>query len=659
MKRIPFCVALIFLGGVPLFAQSTTQQVTAILDQQLDRSDVVSYQLQKYLIAGAPQLPKPATAKEWTTQAESIRNRLLGEVIFRGWPKEWVESSPKFEDLGLIPSGKGYTRRKLRYEVVPGLWSAAILYEPENLHGPAPAVLNVTGHVGPEGKSIEYEQKRCINFALQGIIALELHWLGHGELSAEQNQHWYEGHLDLAGPNAEGRMYLEMRRGLDYLYGLSTVDRNRIGMTGLSGGGWQTMLLGGLDERIKVTVPVAGYDALGEWIPRLPSVAGDNEQGGTDIFRDQDFATLTALRAPRPTMVTLNAEDDCCFRAAIVRPYVYDAIKPFFELYGKIDNLQFHENTDPSTHNYQMDNRVASYTFFTRHFGMPVVDHEIPVDDQIKTFEELEVGLPKDNLTILSLAAKFASEIKRTPIPSDAAAKKAWAESKRSTLRDLVRYRPVKTSYAWAIYTTKSKGVESLSYRFETSDALPATGVWLKGIASPTDAPITIVLNDKGKKVAADDATKRVNRGEQVLALDLLFTGDSSTPDLANVWAYPEMVAAEGQRPLGIEAAQLLALTHWLQARTAAKRVRVEAKGMRMQMVALIASALEPDLFSEVTIHDGIRSLGYLLSKPVHYEDAADLFCLGLYKDFDVDEIAALGGPSTISYETAAETPQK
>jgi hypothetical protein len=119
------------------------------------------------------------------------------------------------------------------------------------------------------------------------------------------------------------------------------------------------------------------------------------------------------------------------------------------------------------------------------------------------------------------------------------------------------------------------------------------------------------------------------------------------------------MLAAEGQRPLGMEAAQLLALTHWLQARTGAKRVRVEARGMRTQIVALVASALEPDLFSEVTIRDGIRSLGYLLSKPVHYEDSADLFCLGLYKDFDVDEIAALGGPSTISYENVAETPQK
>jgi hypothetical protein len=43
----------------------------------------------------------------------------------------------------------------------------------------------------------------------------------------------------------------------------------------------------------------------------------------------------------------------------------------------------------------------------------------------------------------------------------------------------------------------------------------------------------------------------------------------------------------------------------------------------------------------------------------VHYEDAADLFCLGLYQEFDIDEIAALGAHSAISYESSAEPDKK
>ena len=612
---------------------------------------MVSDHLQNYLMALAPPLPKPTSAKEWTEQANRLRSRLLEDVVYHGWPREWVDAPPKFEDMGVVPSGRGYIMRKLRYEVVPGFWSTAILYEPENLHGKVPAMLNLKGHVGPEGKSIEYEQKRCINFALQGMIALSLEWIGQGELQAKEDQHFYNGDLDLVGVNGEGLFYLEMRRGLDYLYGLPNVDRSRLGVTGLSGGGWQTMLLGGLDERIDVSIPVAGYDALAEWIPRLPGAAGDNEQAATDMLRDQDYATLTAMRAPRPTLLINNAEDDCCFRAAIVRPYLYDAIKPFYGLYSQADHLQFHENTDPSTHNYQLDNRLAAYRFLDRFFNLPIREQEIRVDDQIKSYKELEVGLPPGQLTILSLAVKLASEIKRAPIPPEGAEKARWAAVKRSKLAEDIRYKEVQVSHAWAITSTKDKGVESLGYKFGLSSGLPATGVWLKAIEGPSDSPISIVLHDKGKAAAADVVSDRINRGDQVLALDLLFTGDSATPQLPNTWAYPEMIAAEGQRPLGVEVAQLLALTRWMEQHAGSKRVRLEVTGMRMQLVALTASAMAPDLYSEVTVHEGIQSLGYLLTAPIHYETSADMFCLDLYKDFDLNDISALAGKTVISNE--------
>ena len=50
-----------------------------------------------------------------------------------------------------------------------------------------------------------------------------------------------------------------MRRGLDYLYNHPNVDRNRLGVTGLSGGGWQTIILSSLDERVRMAMPVAGF----------------------------------------------------------------------------------------------------------------------------------------------------------------------------------------------------------------------------------------------------------------------------------------------------------------------------------------------------------------------------------------------------------------
>ena len=104
---------------------------------------------------------------------------------------------------------------------------------------------------------------------------------------------------------------------------------------------------------------------------------------------------------------------------------------------------------------------------------------------------------------------------------------------------------------------------------------------------------------------------------------------------------------ATGDRPLGIEVAHLVGLARWLQQRGAA-RVRVESTGMRNQVVALIAAALEPSLFSEVVIRHGIPSLRYLVDKPVKYQEAPDLFCLDLYKFTDLDRLAALAAPSVV-----------
>ena len=355
----------------------------------------------------------PSSKGQWAQEATALRERVLKDIVYHGWPQGWVNSPPAFEDLGRIPSGPGYRMRKLRYEIVPGFHSTAILYEPENLEGKVPAVLNVNGHVGAPGKSVEYKQKRCINQARQGMLALNLEWLAMGELSHPENSHWFGAHLDLVGANGVGLFYLAMRRGLDYLAGHPNADPNRLAVTGLSGGGWQTILLSSLDTRVAVAVPVAGYSAMVSRLERTGDI-GDVEQNPTDMLQIADYPHLTALRAPRPTLQIYNAEDDCCFRAPLVKPFIHDAIKPYYRLYGAEDRLAWHENRDPSNHNYQLDNRLQSYRFLAKQFGLPAVESEIPVGQEIKTAEELKVGLPADNLTILGVAKKLASEI-RTP----------------------------------------------------------------------------------------------------------------------------------------------------------------------------------------------------------------------------------------------------
>ena len=105
----------------------------------------------------------------------------------------------------------------------------------------------------------------------------------------------------------------------------------------------------------------------------------------------------------------------------------------------------------------------------------------------------------------------------------------------------------------------------------------------------------------------------RMERGEQVLAVDLLFTGDEAPSEPSHL--ITEMLAAVGERPLGMEAAQLAALAHWAQNRWSPPESVWRRRASARQVVALVAAALEPGLFAEAAIHDGMHSLSYLLAE--------------------------------------------
>jgi dienelactone hydrolase len=632
--------------GVLLWAQTTIRSLEPVLNPPVQPVPVTAFQLQRYLMKRIPKLFSVTSADQWKAEAQKLRRHLLEDIAFHGWPRDWVDAAPRVQEMGVLETGNGYRLRELRYEIVPGYQSTAILYEPDKINGRVPAILNVHGH-DPLGKAAEYKQKRCINFAKRGVLALSLEWPGFGELAQPENAHDYGAHLDLVGANALGFFYLAMRRGLDYLTTLPQVDPTRLGVTGLSGGGWQTITLSALDERVAVMVEVAGFGALESNLTH-PIDTDEIEENPTDFTAGQDYPALVALRAPRPTLLIHNAEDDCCFRADLVKPYIFDRLRPFFRLLGHEDALVWYENRDPGIHNYQLDNREQAYRFFTTNFHLPVATSEIASDAEIKTSEELKVGVPADNLTIAGLARELAGQITRPSIPASDAARNEWAIHEREQLRGVIRLNPVSVENAWRLWNTKHRGLQTLSYRFDFSNGLSATGVWLKAIAAPPTAPATIVLNDGGKKAAGAVVSDGVNRGQQVMALEPLFNGATipQEPDSAD---WETLTAATGDRPLGLQVAQLLAVVHWLQSGTTGGPVRLDTDGMRTQVVALVAAALEPSAFGSVVNHHAMRSLSYLLDRPVPFRSAPELFCLDFYKYFDLDRLAAMAAPAKIS----------
>ncbi len=642
--RLPATQLFLLLVSAGL-AQTTADSVSRSMQEPLQNPEVTAWQIRRYVVQKVPRLVLPDSAAAWTAQAKDLRRRAL-EVAFHGWPKEWIDSAPKFEDAGEVPAGKGYHLRKLRFEVVPGFYAAALLYEPEFISGKVPAILNVNGHE-QEGKAMEYIQKRCISQARQGILALNLEWIGMGELAAPENVHWNEAYLDLAGANGLGLMYLEMRRGLDYLSQLAQVDRARIGVTGLSGGGWQSIVLGALDERVTAALPNAGY--LASMSLGGTEKVGDNEQSATDFISFLDYTHLTAMRAPRPTLLIFNENDNCCFRAPRMKRYLFDEVRPFFSLYDAADKFGWYANTDPGDHNYQLDNRLRSYEFFAKSFGLPPVPRETPAEADIKGREELDVGLPKDNLNLLTLAREFAKHIDRPPIPDNGSPLEAWKDRERDRLKQILRYHPVGLdSPPWPVANFWGGGLKTIGYRFDFNNGLSANGTWLKSTGVSDNSSWTVVLDDRGKKESAAAISDRVNRGEQVLAVDLLFFGDAATPKFYYP-VYDRMLAMLGDRSLGLEAAQLTAIIDWLRTSSGHREGRIEVTGMRTQAVALVAAAMDPSLFSQIIVRKGLKSWNEIFEHPVRYQDDPELFCLDLYKYFDVGRLARMAEPDRIA----------
>jgi dienelactone hydrolase len=640
-----FAAVLAFADDVP--------PADAALQAPVQNASVTAYQLQRYLMKRIPELKVPSSSSEWNSQASALRSHILDDIVYHGWPREWIDAQPRFEQSAVIETDHGYRLRKYRYEIVPGFYSSAILYEPDTIAGRAPAILNVIGHE-PNGNAVEYEQKRCINFAKRGVLALSLTWMGFGELSQPENAHDQTSRLDLAGTSAVGLFYLSMRRGLDFLASLPQVDSKRLGVTGLSGGGWQTVVLSGLDERVAVAVEVAGFGSQQSNLVR-PSDTNEVEESPTDLTVGEDYPFLIAMRAPRPTLLIHNAEDDCCFRADLVKPYVYEQVKPVFKLYGDSSALAWHENRDPGTHNYQLDNREQAYAFFSKHFHLPAPTEEIPSDAEIRTPQELAVGLPTDNLTVAGLAARIATRLVRPLPPSDPAQREKWRAAQRRKLASVLRVEPVSLENAWRMANSKHLGLHSLSYRFDLTNQLSATGVWLSAISSPDNAPATIILNDAGYQASGKLAAERTDRGEQVLALDTIFNG-ATRPEESDTGAWAMMVTTDGKRPLGLEVEQLLAVARWFQANSGQAKIRVQTVGIRSQVVAQVAAALSPDLFAAIVSDDAIDSLGSLMEGPLLFRSAPELFCLDLYKYFDIDLFTSMAEPVRIERHLAQKS---
>ncbi len=358
-----------------------------------------------YLSAAAKEitdqsLAGAASAEDLENQREQRYSEFVEMMGLQDMPQAASRPDLNIRYTGTIRK-EGYRIEKLYYESLPGLYVPANLYIPEGISDPVPAILYVCGH-SPTQK-VRY-QPYPRKFAELGFVCLIIETIQFGEVYGEHHGcyskgwfHWYS-----RGYNPGGVELWNAIRGLDLLSGLPEVNPDKLGVTGISGGGSQSWYIAAADPRVKAVAPVCGASTLEAQIGTR-TVDGHCDCMMPVNTYQIDFQNIGALIAPRPLLIAQADRDGINTIESVRR--LYTDISGLYTLYGVPENVSFVET--PGGHSYHRISRQAIHSFFLNHLMDTVVPPEQTGDidvapENLLSEDELRVytdGPPEDDRT--------------------------------------------------------------------------------------------------------------------------------------------------------------------------------------------------------------------------------------------------------------------
>jgi hypothetical protein len=156
-----------------------------------------------------------------------------------------------------------------------------------------------------------------------------------------------------------------------------------------------------------------------------------------------------------------------------------------------------------------------------------------------------------------------------------------------------------------------------------------------------------LIIADGGRKGAARDVEAQLAAGRRVLAMDPLHIGEMNTGYWN--WLYALLISSVGDRPLGLQAGQVMAAARWLKDDRGAGPVVLIARGARAGVCALVAAGLCQDAVSGAELNGSLDSLKEVIEKNWSFQNAPELFCFGLLEAFDCKQLAALVAPRPVN----------
>lgn len=521
-------------GGVLDLAHSTRRQMMAslasawpLLGQRtngvLDRLNVVpnSPALIKSIGDASELLSRRRPQKDlasWTRRREVVERALRRSIGLERLP----ERTPlRSRSVGRTER-EGYAIENVVFESRAGFPVSCNLYRPApSAGGKRAAVLVPLGHYILEGKTASEVQALADGLARLGMVVLVYDAIGHGERMIPGNVHHEAGYaLMPVGETIAGWMVWDSMRAIDYLETLPEVDASRIGVTGNSGGGLNTLLTAALDRRVRTAV-VAGFSfTFNHWIKYAGAHCACTHWPG--IFQEMEWFEAASLIAPRPLLL-LHGEHDEVFPIAGARQAA-SLSEATYSLYGEPGRIRFDEIAG-QPHAYSRALRERAYGWLARHLqgrgeGAPMAER--PVELMAEEDPRLLCGAAAMGRqpSVVDLARQKAELLVSRlggprPIPQ------AWLEQLTGS-----EIRPGFLAPA-TVKKTLRAGTTVEEINFVSEDGVILTGsLWLAG---QRPARIAIVVDDKGRAAAAQPelVAGLAAAGFAVLAVDLRGRGEA------------------------------------------------------------------------------------------------------------------------------------
>lgn len=590
------------------------------------------------------------TPPRW--QAEHMLRRLLGLPHSAGFADDQPLNA---RTVGVLERD-GYRIEKVVYESRPGLHVTGALYVP-HLSYPVPGVLCPHGH-WPDGRYNPEVQRRCVGLARRGYVALSIDKVGYQDREAQEHR----SRIGLlSGLTTQGIQVYDNQRGIDLLCHRPEVLADRIGCTGCSGGGNQTMYVSALDRRIKASAPVCSVE-MGESYLHKRFCTCEIVPG---LLRHFDLPDICGLIAPR-ALLLVHGILDGSFRVDSARKAFIAIQRQYAEL-NCPDRVEHFVSFDK--HNYNAEMRAAVYDFFDRHLKGLDPPGPTPDESGIESPDDLRClreGLPDGHQTLVTLARQAMAEnaagsSRRMGFGREAprfdavpGSPEAWFEAARQ-FRDqadkaVLRWPDLVTPLRVRLLDSDEQdGItyQRLLFHSEPDVIVPACHLTKSG-NSPTAATVWLG-NDGHLDVDPAAVLAAVDDRHSVLLLDPRGTGETRSTDPQSDWQGYLTSVTIGRHMAVMRAWDVRRAADLLTGPRGVHDLTLKVTGdLLTGLVALLAAAYEPR-FRRVEIETLLAGYG-------NETEFGDLSSAGqnaiiprlLYAGLDIGRLMALAAPRTL-----------